>query len=177
MALALRGRPDQAMALYRGIADRENLPEASDAVAGLYRATGDFDQAAAWSARADALWRKRLTQLPEAALGHAVDHLLAFGTPAEALMAAQRNYQTRPYGDAATQLAWALMVNHRPQDALNLMQPVLASGWTSAEAHVVTAEAHALLGQGPEADAERKAALAINPHSLDRNPGLVWLEE
>jgi hypothetical protein len=53
----------------------------------------------------------------------------------------------------------------------------LASGWVAAEPHIVASEAHALLGQGPEADAERKAALAINPHSLDRNPGLVWLEE
>jgi len=53
----------------------------------------------------------------------------------------------------------------------------LASGWVSAEPHIVAAEAHALLGQGPEADAERKAALAINPHSFDRNPGLVWLEQ
>jgi hypothetical protein len=41
----------------------------------------------------------------------------------------------------------------------------------------VACEAHALLGQGPAADAERKAALTINPHSLDRNPGLVWLEQ
>jgi tetratricopeptide (TPR) repeat protein len=177
MVLALKGRPDQAMAIYKSIAARNNLPEAADAVAGLYRATGDFENAKAWAARAEALWNRRLDQLPEAAYGHAVDHLLAFGTPAQSLSVALRNYQTRPYADAAAQLAWAFMVNHRPQDALKTLAPVLASGWVSAEPHVVAAEAHALLGEGPAADAERKAALAINPHSLDRNPGLVWLEE
>ena len=177
MTLALKGHPDQAMAIYQGIAARTNLPEAADAVAGLYRATGDFANAQTWAARADALWRKRLALLPEAAYGHLVDHLLAFGSPAETLQVALKNYQSRPYADAATQLAWAYMANHRPADALKALAPVLASGWVSAEPHIVASEAHALLGQGPEADAERKAALAINPHSLDRNPGLVWLEQ
>jgi tetratricopeptide (TPR) repeat protein len=177
MTLALKGHPDQAMAIYQGIAQRTNLPEASDAVAGLYRATGDFANAQAWAARADALWRKRLAQLPEAAYGHLVDHLLAFGAPAETLQVALKNYQARPYADAATQLAWAYMANHDPNNALKVLGPTLASGWVSAEPHIVASEAHALLGQGPEADAERKAALAINPHSLDRNPGLVWLEQ
>ena len=177
MVLALKGEPDQAMTIYRGIADRTNLPEAADAVAGLYRATGDFANAQSWAARADTLWRKRLAQLPEAAYGHALDHMLAFGTPAETLALALKNYQVRPYADAATQLAWAYMANHRPADALTALAPVLKSGWVSAEPHIVASEAHALLGQGPEADAERKAALAVNPHSLDRNPGLVWLEQ
>ena len=34
----------------------------------------------------------------------------------------------------------------------------------------------ALLGRSSDADAQRRAALAINPHSFDRNPGMVWLE-
>lgn len=177
MVLALKGHPDQAMAIYQGIAQRTDLPEAADAVAGLYRATGDFANAQTWAARADALWRKRLAQLPEAAYGHLVDHLLAFGAPAETLRVALQNFQARPYADSATQLAWAYMANHDPANALKVLGPTLASGWVSAEPHIVASEAHALLGQGPEADAERKAALAINPHSLDRNPGLVWLEQ
>ncbi len=177
MVLALKGHPDQAMAIYQDIANTTNLPEAADAVAGLYRATGDFANAQTWAARADTLWRKRLAQLPEAAYGHLVDHLLAFGSPAETLRVALLNYQARPYADSATQLAWAYMANHDPRNALKVLGPTLASGWVSAEPHIVASEAHALLGQGPEADAERKAALAINPHSLDRNPGLVWLEQ
>jgi tetratricopeptide (TPR) repeat protein len=177
MVLALRGHPSQAMALYQDIFQRTNMPEAADAVAGLYRATGDFAGAKAWAARADTLWRQRLALLPEAAYGHLVDHLLAFGTPAETLQVALKNYQSRPYADAATQLGWAYLANHDPSNALKVLGPTLASGWVSAEPHIVAYEAHALLGQGPAADAERKAALTINPHSLDRNPGLVWLEQ
>lgn len=177
MVLALKGRPDQAMEIYLDIARATNLPEAADAVAGLYRGSGDFANAQLWAARADSLWRRRLAQLPEAAYGHALDHMLAFGAPAETLALAQRNYQARPYADAATQLAWAYMANHRPEDALRALEPVLRSGWVSSEPHVVASEAYALLGRGPEADAERKAALAVNPHCLDRNPGLVWLEQ
>ncbi len=177
MVLALKGQPDRAMAIYQAIAARTSLPEAADAVAGLYRATGDLPNAKAWAARADSLWRGRIALLPEAAYGHALDHLLAFGSPAETLALAQKNYRARPYADAATQLAWAYMANHRPADALEALKPVLSSGWVSAEPHVVASEAWALLAEGSRADAERKAALAINPRSLDRNPGLVWLEQ
>ena len=177
MTLALKGHPDQAMALYQDIFQRTNMPEAADAVAGLYRATGDFAGAKAWADKADALWRQRLALLPDAAYGHLVDHLLAFGSPAETLQVALKNYQSRPYADAATQLGWAYLANHDPNNALKVLAPTLASGWVSSEPHIVAYQAHALLGQGPEADAERKAALAVNPHSLDRNPGLVWLEQ
>ena len=38
-------------------------------------------------------------------------------------------------------------------------------------------EAYALLGRGREAEAERAKAVAINPHALDRNPGMTWLEQ
>jgi hypothetical protein len=54
---------------------------------------------------------------------------------------------------------------------------VLASDWVSAEQHIAAAQAYALLGRGEEADAERGKALAINPRSFDRNPGLLWLEQ
>ena len=83
----------------------------------------------------------------------------------------------RPYGDAATGLAWAYLANHRPADALAAIAPTLASGWTSADPHIVASQAYALLGQARDADAERQAALAINPHSFDRNPGMIWLEQ
>ena len=130
----------------------------------------------AWAAKADALWRKRLALIPEAAYGHALDHELAFGDPRRALALAQRNYAARPYAEAATGLAWAYMANHRPADAVRAVEPVLGSGWTAAEPHIVAAEAYALLGRSEEADAERRRALEINPHSFDRNPGMVWLE-
>ncbi len=173
---ALQGHPDEAMAIFRRMAAL-GLPDAYDGMAGLARAHGDFAQSRAYAAQADALWRTRMAQLPEAAYGHALDHLLAFGDPAEALVVARRNYAARPYADSATGLAWALLANHRAQEALDAIRPTLASGWTAAEPHVVASEAYALLGQGKPADAERAAALAINPHSFDRNPGMTWLEQ
>ena len=174
---ALKGAPDHAMAIFRRMAAADANPEAFDDIAGLYRAQGDFADAQAWAAKAGAAWDQRLALLPDAALGHTLDHLLAFGDPARALAVAQRNYALRPYGDSATGLAWAYMANHRPADALNAIGPTLKSGWYSAEPHIVASEAYALLGQGGRADVERKAALAVNPHSFDRNPGMTWLEQ
>ena len=115
--------------------------------------------------------------MPEAAYGHALDHYLNFGDPAVALDIAKRNYALRPNGEAASGLAWALLANHRPADALAAIKPILASGWVSAESHIVAAQAYALLAKGRDAEAERRAALAIDPHGLDRNPGVIWLHQ
>ena len=174
--VGLRGKPERSMAMFKTISARTGLPEPADAVAGLYRSMGDRAASQQWAAKADGLWRKRLALIPEAAYGHALDHELAFGDPRRALALAQRNYAARPYAEAATGLAWAYMANHRPQDAVRVIEPVLGSGWTAAEPHIVAAEAYALLGRSEEADAERRRALEINPHSFDRNPGMVWLE-
>lgn len=175
-ALALNGDTARAMALYKRIAARTQSPEAMDAVAGLYRAAGDQPEADAWAKRAGAQWERRLAMLPEAAYGHALDHYLAFGDPAKALAIARRNQEARPYAESAIGLASALIANRRPAEALRVIEPVLASGWVSADQHIVAAQAYALLGKGREAEAERERAVAINPRSLDRNPGLFWLE-
>jgi len=53
----------------------------------------------------------------------------------------------------------------------------MKAGWRSAEAYVIASQAYALLGQTKEADRARQAALKINPRILDRNPGMVWLEQ
>ena len=174
--LALKGDTKRAMALYQGIARRTGMPEAYDAVAGLYRAQADLARSQAAADTASKLWRERLALLPEASYGHALDHELAFGTPARALAIAERNFANRPYADSATGLAWAYMANHRPLDAIRTIEPVLASGWVAAEPWIVATEAYALSGQAAKADDARKQALAINPHSFDRNPGVVWLD-
>lgn len=173
----LRGDTRGAAAIFQRMAARGDMPDALDGLAGLARGAGDLAASQRWAAQAGAAWDKRLTILPEAALGHALDHLLAFGDPARALEVAKHNYSIRPYGDAATGLAWAYLVNHRPADALTAIGPTLAAGWAAAEAHVVASEAYLLLGRGKEAEAERAKAVAINPHALDRNPGMTWLEQ
>ncbi len=174
--LALKGDTKRAMALYQAIARRTDMPEAYDAVAGLYRAQADLAASQAWAAQASERWTRRLALLPEAAYGHALDHELAFGDPRRALAIAQRNFANRPFADSATGLAWAWMANHRPLDAIRVIEPVLGSGWTAAEPWIVATEAYALAGQAAKADEARKRALTINPHSFDRNPGVVWLD-
>jgi predicted Zn-dependent protease len=115
-----------------------------------------------------------LRLLPEAALGHAAEHELAFGTPARALALAQRDFALRPHGATAVTLGWALVANNRAAAALRLMSAVDRSSWRSTEQHLVSARAHALLGQGNEARAAEASALAINPRALDENAALLW---
>jgi tetratricopeptide (TPR) repeat protein len=172
--LALAGKRAEAIARFEAIAARAKAPEVMDALAGLYRAQGDFPRSKAWSDRAGAVWQTRLRQLPEAAWGHAVEHELAFGDPARALDLAQKDYAARPYGGSAIALAWAYVANNRPADALRAVDKLAASPWVSADEHIVAAQAHALLGQSDAADAEQQKALAINPHSLDRDAALIW---
>jgi tetratricopeptide (TPR) repeat protein len=174
---ALRGDTAEAIAIYRPIADRWNSAEAMDAIAGLYRARGDQANARLWADRAGQLWEQRLAMLPEAAYGHALDHYLAFGDPARALDIARRNHANRPYAEAAIGLAWALLANRQPAEALRVLEPVRDSGWQSAEQHVAAAQAYALLGRGEEADEQRQAALALNPRSLDPGPALLGIEQ
>ena len=172
--LALSGKRAEAIASLETIAARAGTPEVMDALAGLYRAQGDFPRSKAWSDRAGAIWQTRLRQIPEAAWGHAIEHELAFGEPARALDLAQKDYAARPYGGAAIALAWAYLANNRPAEALRAIDKVQASAWVSADQHIVAAQAHALLGQSDAADAEQQKALAINPHSLDRDAAVIW---
>lgn len=172
---ALRGDRAGAAAMFARVAQRDASPEAMDALAGLARADGDFARSQAWAGRAEAEWRRRIALLPEAAYGHALEHLLAFGSPSETLRVALAAYRARPFGESATQLASAYLANRRPADAIRVIDPVLASGWVSSDAHLVAMEAYALSGDGVRADTERRKALEINPHALDRNPAMVWL--
>lgn len=171
---ALAGRTAEAVTRFQEIAARSGAPEVMDALAALYRAEGDFPASRQWADRAAAIWARRLAQVPEGAWGHAVEHELAFGDPARALDLARRDFAARPYGATATALAWALLANARPREALAVLKPVLDGPYVSAETHAAALQAHALAGQSDAAARERKAALAINPHALDRSAALVW---
>ncbi|HYZ47669.1 MAG TPA: hypothetical protein VE567_02120, partial [Sphingomonas sp.] len=172
--LALRGRHAEALRAFEALAARSDDPALRDAIAGLYRARGDYARTELWAGRAAQGWAERLRLLPEAAIGHAVEHELAFGSPARALDLARRDFALRPHGATAIALGWALIANNRPAEALKLIGAVNRSIWVSAEQHLVAARAHALLGQSDAAQAENDAALAINPHALDPNAALLW---
>lgn len=172
--LALAGKPDAAIARFDALARHNVPPEVMDALASLHRAQGNADRATFWADQARNGWNERLRLIPEAAWGHAVEHVLAFGDPALALDLARKDFAARPYGQTATALAWALIANNRPAEALKIIDPVLASAWISAESHQAAAQAHLLLGHTADADREQKAALAINPRAADASAALIW---
>jgi tetratricopeptide (TPR) repeat protein len=172
--LALRGRLAQATAAFEALSRRNDDPALRDAIAGLYRARGDYARTEIWAGRAATGWAERMRLLPEAALGHAVEHELAFGTPARALDLARQDFANRPHGATAIALGWALIANNRPAEALRVIDAVNRSSWQSAEQHLVAARAHALLGESEAADAEQDKALGFNPRALDPNATLLW---
>jgi tetratricopeptide (TPR) repeat protein len=172
--LALRGRLPEATRAFERLVARSDDPALRDAIAGLYRARGDYAATELWAGRAARGWDERLRLLPEAALGHAVEHELAFGAPAHALQLARQDFANRPHGTTAIALGWALIANNQPAEALRVIDAVNRSSWQSAEQHLVAARAHALLGQSEAADAEQDKALAINPRALDPNATLLW---
>lgn len=172
-ARALRGDATAAEQMA-AIAARSNSAEAMDATAMLFRQRGDGPNSRLWSGRAAALWKERLRLLPEAAYGHAVEHELAFGESATALDLALRNVAQRPYGEARLLLASALLMNNRPQDALDEIARAEVSGWRSAPLYALKAEAAALAGRPEAAKVARAAAVRINPQIFHPRTPLIW---
>jgi tetratricopeptide (TPR) repeat protein len=166
-ALTLKGQTAAAEAIYADIVRRTGNPEFMDALAAIAAGRRDAAGAEAWRARAGVEWERRLVLLPEAAYGHALDHYMAAGDPDRALEIARRNAAARPYGDAKVLLAEALLKAGRADAARGVIEPVLRSGWNTAQMHGVAAQAYAAVGEPRLAARERARALAIDPHVLD----------
>jgi tetratricopeptide (TPR) repeat protein len=164
---ALNGQADEAERLYRDIVRRTGNPEFMDALAGLARARGDAAGAAAWTRRARPLWERRLAQFPEAAYGHAIGHFADSGDTRRALDLARRNATARPYGDAQVELAAALLAAGRPAEAKPIIDAVLRSPWRTPMLHATASNVYAALRLPGPALAQRRLALAANPHAFD----------
>lgn len=162
----LSGDTAGAQALFEDIIARSGQPEHMDELARLLREGRTPEAATPWIRRAQTLYRERLQAFPEAGLGHAVEHFLQFGTPAEALDLARRNAALRPFGEAQIALAAALFRAGQAGEAARVIGLVQASGWNTAQLHAVAAQIHAGLGQHTQADAQRVQALAMNPHAM-----------
>lgn len=78
-ALALQGKDERALAIYHDVLARTGDPEFIDAIARIHRARGDESGARAWIARAKHGHAARLVRFPEAAAGHATQHVKDFG--------------------------------------------------------------------------------------------------
>lgn len=164
--LRIQGDTAGARERLQRLVERNGRPEHMDELARLLREGPTPEAAQPWIQRAQAIYRARLSEFPEAAIGHALEHFLQFGTPSEALALARRNVELRPYGDAQIMLAAALFRAGQAGEAANRIRQIQASGWQTAQLHAVAAQILAALGQGPAADAQRALALAMNPHAM-----------
>jgi tetratricopeptide (TPR) repeat protein len=165
-AKRLGGDSAAARSIFESVIRRSDLPEHMDELARLLREGATPEAATDWIERAEAIYRDRLKAFPEAAMGHAVDHFIQFGTPAEALALARRNAELRPYGDAQIALAAALFRAGQAGAAAECIARVEASGWDTAQLHAIAAQINAGLGRAAAADAQRAKALAMNPHAM-----------
>jgi predicted Zn-dependent protease len=156
--------------LYEAVAGETRDPEFMDAVARLRRQGPEPASAQAWIERAAAAHRQRLELLPEAALGHALEHELWFGQPEQALALARRNAALRPNGESRILLAEALFRAGHASEAGQEIQAVQDSAWDTAELHAIAAQIAAGLGRRDDADAQRALALALNPRAFRMYP-------
>lgn len=155
-----------AQAILQRLIARDARPEHMDELARLLIDGPTPEAARPWIARAQDIHRSRLQAFPEAAAGHAVDHFLQFGSPAEALTLARRNATARPFGEARITLAAALLRAGKAGEAAATIRSVQDSGWSTAQLHAVSAQIHAAIGQTAMADARRAQAIAMNPHAM-----------
>ncbi len=173
-AAAIAGDADRGIAAMRRIAKKSGSAEVMDALAMLLRTFGDPDESRLWSRRAGEVWARRIELAPEAAYGHAVEHELVFGTPRRALDLAERNFASRPFGDARLLLANALLQNGRNAAALAQLKRAEDAGWRSAPLYSLRAEILALNGDEGGAEEAREAARALNPRIFEPEMALVW---
>ncbi len=173
-AMAIDGDIPGGIADMRRIAEQSGSAEVMDALAMLLRSNGEAAESRRWAARAGEIWQRRLSQLPEAAYGHAIEHELVFGTPDKAVALGRLNLAARPYGESRILLASALLAKGMTSEALAQLALAQQSGWNSAPLHALRAQAHELAGDLAEAEQARAAAQALNPRIFDAETALVW---
>ena len=78
------GEHGQAIAIYQGLLEQRELPQLMDALAAAYQHAGQGETAAALTERAGAAWKDQIARMPEAAMGHGLEHELQFGLPTRA---------------------------------------------------------------------------------------------
>lgn len=173
-AKALDGDLTGAITDLRALARETRSPEIMDALAMYLRADGKYPESDKWITQSRELWHERLARLPEAAIGHALEHELAFGDPARAVELAKQNLAIRPYGEADLLMAQALKKAGDFKRAQFHIEQAKANGWVSAPLFAVESEVLSVLGKINQANAARDRALAINPRIFDPVTGLVW---
>ncbi len=167
------GQTEAAKAAYRRLVERTGDPEYMDALARLVAREAP-DEARSLVARASAIHGDRLARLPEAAAGHALEHMLRMDPdPTRAVTLAEKNRDLRPDGEALTHLAQAYLRARRIDDAKREIGKVLASRWVSGETYATGALVHRASRDETTARALEAKALRENRYAIE---SLAWLE-
>ena len=154
--LVLLERPHEAHELYVDVIARTGAPEFRDALAELIGPFTPEGRAQVRLARAS--YDAQLAAYPEAAAGHALDHVLAFGEPEEAVALAIANVDARPNAYAYLKLAQAHHVAGDLPAALEAIETARSTPWRTPELHDVAAQLFAEAGDAPRARQERQLA-------------------
>jgi hypothetical protein len=130
--LALLGRRDEAIDIYRRVSDATGDPQFVAALAELVE-EGDPGEAADLRRRADAAFEERFARYPEAAIGHYIEHLAARRPPAPGLLElAEENHRLRPNAEAKLLLARVCLALGQERRARELVREIAASPWRPA---------------------------------------------
>lgn len=157
------GEHGRAIAIYEGLLEQRALPQLMDALASAYQHAGQGETAAALIERAGAVWTDQIARMPEAAMGHGLEHELQFGSATRALELAQANVAMRPGGDAQVGLARAYLQAGRMAEALVVIEGVLGTPYRTAGVHDVAAKAYAGLGMVESARGQEELRAGIHP--------------
>jgi len=171
----LKGDTERALRLYEDLVARTSNPEFMDQIASIWRDRGDHSRFAMWRDRAARVYKERLKLVPEAAIGHALDHYLELEEDYDyALTLAVKNHETRPGGEAKEKLVAALLLTGDLQTAHKTAAEMIDGGWRTADALALSALAHEAVGLEERANQDAAAANKIARHASERAD---WVRE
>lgn len=171
----LKGDTDGALRLYEDLVERTHNPEFMDQIASIWRDRGDDAKFEQWRSRAEKVYQERLSQVPEAAIGHALDHYLELeDNRAYTLTLAKQNHQIRPGGEAKEKLVAAYLLSGDAAMAQETAAQMIDSGWRTADALALSALAHEKVGLHDRAKVDANAARELTEHAGER---VAWLRD
>lgn len=172
---ALQDRNSDAIKIFEHCIEQSGHPDEMDELAALYREQGKTDPALEAKAQAlirqsRELWDKRVAELPEAALGHMINHCLKFETDMNKLCeVAEQNFAARRTGLAYVKLAQAYFKAGRSADARRVVDECLATPYETPALYGIASKVYAARGDSSKAELYRQRCLALNP----RYPGVA----
>lgn len=129
--LRLLGRVEESKAIYRRVIEKTRDPQFMAAMISL---ESDPTEAAKWREKAKVGFDEQLRLFSEAASGHMLDFLLEDpSTDPRLLSLAKKNYENRPNGEAAVNLARAYLKVGQPSEAERLLKKVLKTRWRTPD--------------------------------------------